>query len=300
MRMEGSVDGVTPGDGVTPEVDFRVELAEVSVAVAQAVAAHLVDERPLRLDQSTKSSATDVVTQMDSAGEEMAKRMLAQRRPGDGFLGEEGTAESSSTGLVWVVDPIDGTTNYLYRHPAWAVSVAVMEEGRTIAGCVCAPLLGMTAHAHRGGGAWFRQGGSERRLSVSSESVLSRSLIATGFGYTQQRRVSQGRLLARVIAHVRDIRRCGAASIDLCWVASGQLDGYYESGLHLWDFAAGALIVEEAGGIVTTVPGESVWSAHDGTGDRSAPTATIVAAGRGIHSDLVGVLRQAEDEVVFG
>lgn len=268
-------------------------LGDMSAEVAQEVGRFLVDERPDELTQRTKSSATDIVTQMDAMAEEMARSLIFERRPHDGFLGEEGSNDHASSGLTWVVDPIDGTTNYVYGLPMWAVSVAVMHEGRSIAGCVCAPGLNMTAVAVRGAGAVLRHDGSDEVLHASRQHDLAHSLIGTGFGYSVGRRASQGRVVADVLSRVRDIRRSGAASIDLCWVAAGLLDGYYEHGLHLWDFAAGALLIEESGGTVTTLDGKSVWAPMtqvDGSADPSQEWNTIVAAAPGLHVNLRDLL----------
>ncbi len=265
------------------------DLGDMCQQVAQEVGRFLVDERPAELTQRTKSSATDIVTQMDAMAEDMARRMIFERRPADGFLGEEGSHEPAASDLTWIVDPIDGTTNYVYGLPMWAVSVAVMHEGRSIAGCVCAPELEMTAVAVRGAGAKFRHNGDDEVLDVSRQHDLANSLIGTGFGYSGRRRASQGRVVADLVSHVRDIRRAGAASIDLCWVAAGFLDGYYEHGLHLWDFAAGALIIEEAGGTVTTLDGNAVWlpGTHaDEPSDLLREWDTIVAAGSDLHPRL--------------
>jgi myo-inositol-1(or 4)-monophosphatase len=268
-------------------------LGAMTIEVAEAIGSFVVEERPVEFIQHTKTSVTDIATQMDAAAEAMARRMITDRRPGDGILGEEGTNEAAGNGLTWIVDPIDGTTNYMYGLPAWSVSVAVMHEGRTVAGCVCAVELDMTVFAVLGGGAWMRYRGTESRLAVSGQSDLSRSLIGTGFGYGEQRRASQGQTVAGILPHVRDIRRAGAASIDLCWVAAGRLDGYYERGLHSWDFAAGALIIEEAGGIITTMDGRTLWAGHDSGGDPSREWDTIVAAGPGIHANLIQLIKSS-------
>jgi len=268
------------------------DLGAMTVEIAEAVASFAIEERPEKLIQHTKSSATDIATQMDAAAEAMARRMINERRPGDGIIGEEGTNESAGNGLTWIVDPIDGTTNYLYGLPAWAVSVAVMFEGRTVAGCVCAAELDMTVFAVLGNGAWMRHRGEQNRLAVSDQSDLSRSLIGTGFGYSQERRADQGQMVAGILPQVRDIRRAGAASIDLCWVAAGRPDGYYELGLHSWDFAAGALIIEEAGGVISTLEGRHVWAGHHSGTDLSREWDTIVAAGPGIHADLMQLIQR--------
>jgi myo-inositol-1(or 4)-monophosphatase len=201
---------------------------------------------------ATKSSLVDVVTHTDREVEEFLRARLAELRPGDGFLGEEGAENGSATGLTWVVDPIDGTVNFLYGIPQWAVSVAVVEgdpvpgSWRALAGCVVNPLSGETWTASRGGGAWL----GDQRLRPSSPATLAESLVATGFSYEAERRVEQVAAVGRLIGQVRDLRRQGAASLDLCAVAAGRLDGYVERGLKPWDHAAGALVAEEAGVVV--------------------------------------------------
>lgn len=265
------------------------ELGDISVEVAEGLGRFLTENRPAELEQHAKSTPTDIVTQMDSLAESLAREMIARRRPDDGFLGEEGSRSSSASGLVWIVDPIDGTTNYIYGLPMWAVSVAVVHEGKAIAGCVHSPELDMTASAVRGGGAVVRSRGGSAPLSTSACQDIGKALIGTGFGYSPDRRTSQGQLVAELVPLVRDIRRAGAASLDLCWVGAGLLDGYYEEGLHVWDFAAGALIVEEAGGTVTTLDDESVWSAEMSSDEWG----TIIAAAPGVHAQLRALVGNA-------
>lgn len=192
---------------------------------------------------ATKSSPTDVVTAMDTAAEELIRTRLFAARPDDGMLGEEGSSRTGSSRVRWVVDPIDGTVNYLYDLAHWAVSIAAEADGQVVAGVVHAPALGRTYTAVAGGGA-FCEG---RRLSCSSVTELGQSLIATGFGYEASRRARQAQVLLRVLPRVRDIRRFGAASLDLCAAAEGIVDAYYERGLNPWDMAAGGLIATEAG-----------------------------------------------------
>ena len=192
---------------------------------------------------ATKSSPTDVVTAMDTAAEELIRTRLLSARPDDGMLGEEGSSRTGTSRVRWVVDPIDGTVNYLYDLAHWAVSIGVEVDGRVVAGVVHAPALGRTYTAIAGAGA-FRDG---RALACSSVTELGQSLVATGFGYEARRRARQAEVLLRVLPRVRDIRRFGAASLDLCATAEGVIDAYYERGLNPWDMAAGGLIASEAG-----------------------------------------------------
>jgi myo-inositol-1(or 4)-monophosphatase len=206
----------------------------------------------------TKTSATDVVTAADTAGERLARRLLAQWRPGEPVLGEEGSEEERGTGasagdLCWVVDPIDGTVNYLYGLPWYSVSVAVQRDGQSLAGAVGQPADGRLWSAARGCGA----GCNGVALRVSGATQLELSLIGTGFSYRSERRARQAAMVAGMLPRIRDLRRTGSAALDLCSVASGWLDGFAEHGLHRWDWAAGALIAAEAGAVVRLPPSGS-------------------------------------------
>ncbi|SDQ50275.1 inositol monophosphatase family protein [Quadrisphaera sp. DSM 44207] len=233
-------------------------LAGLAEAVARAAGDLVRDQRPDDLGvAATKSSATDVVTAMDTAAEELVRRELARARPDDGLLGEEGGLRPGRSGLTWVVDPIDGTVNYLYRIPAYAVSLAVVSgdphpaRWTALAGCVHNPATGETWTAARGAGARL----DGRLLGPVLAPPLERALVGTGFGYTASRRAEQAAVVAALLPRVRDVRRIGSSALDLCAVASGRLDAYYERGLNPWDLAAGALVVTEAGGAVTGLRG---------------------------------------------
>ena len=191
----------------------------------------------------TKSSATDMVTEFDHASERLIVDRLLAARPYDGVLGEEGAAAAGSSGVHWVIDPIDGTTNFLYGLPSWGVSIAATDALGTIVGAVFVPSSGEMFAAVRGAGATLD--GVTIRAGACIE--LSSALVATGFGYEAERRRRQGARVAALLPHVRDIRRLGAASVDLCYVAAGRIDAYYEEGLGVWDFAAGELIARESG-----------------------------------------------------
>ena len=204
-----------------------------------------------------KSSPVDVVTLADRETENLIRSLLADARPDDGFLGEEGGAEAGSSGLTWVVDPIDGTVNYLYGIPHWAVSIAVVEGDpdpltwRALAGCVTNPVAGEIYTATDAGGAFS----GNQQLRVAEPASLAQSLIGTGFSYDSQTRARQGAVVAELLPLVRDIRRFGTASLDLCAVATGRLNGYFESGLKPWDHAAAALVAREAGAAVVGLGG---------------------------------------------
>ena len=183
-----------------------------------------------------------MVSAADHDSEALIRRGLADAFPDDGLLGEEGSRTESVSGRRWVVDPLDGTTNFLYGFPGWAVSIAL--EGEL--GVVYDPVREELFVAERGGGATLN--GSPLRVRAHSD--LSTALIATGFGYDAERRGKQGEVLRRVLPRIRDVRRAGAASLDLCWLAAGRLDGYFERGLGAWDWAAARIVAEEAGAAV--------------------------------------------------
>lgn len=245
------------------------ELLEIAWAAALAAGTLLVAGRPDNLAVDTKTTATDVVTQMDTAAEAVIREQLLARRPDDGILGEEGGSVPGTSAVRWVVDPLDGTVNYLYRQPGWAVSIGAEVGGRAAVGVVYAPVLGEVFVGVVGMGAFLvSREGNVTRLLVDPGPPLGSALVATGFGYAASRRQGQARTLAQVLPEVRDIRRVGAAALDLCWVAAGRVDAYYERGTHPWDFTAGALIAEEAGAVVGGPPSdpdrpgtELIWAA---------------------------------------
>ncbi|MCW5253430.1 MULTISPECIES: inositol monophosphatase family protein [unclassified Streptomyces] len=243
---------------VTATDPFHAELLEIAREAARRAGELLRDGRPADLAvAATKSSPIDVVTEMDIAAEKLITGLITDRRPEDGLLGEEGSAREGTSGVRWVVDPLDGTVNYLYGQPAWAVSIAAEQDGERVAGVVTAPMRGETYYAVRGGGAWAT-GAWEgaRRLSCRAAAPLDRALVSTGFNYVAEVRAEQAEVARRLIPLVRDIRRGGSAAIDLCDVAAGRLDGYYERGLHPWDLAAGDLIAREAGAVTGGHPGQ--------------------------------------------
>lgn len=199
-----------------------------------------------------KSSRTDMVSDADRDAEELVRTMLARERPEDGLLAEEGSESAAHSGRRWVVDPLDGTTNYLYGIPVWAVSIALEDAEGGLVGVVRDPVRDETFTAVRGQGA----GLNGRALEMGHKDRLDTALIATGFSYDSDQRADQARLLTQVLPRVRDIRRAGAAALDLCGLAAGRVDGYYERGLQAWDWAAAGLIVREAGGEVRRLDGE--------------------------------------------
>jgi len=199
----------------------------------------------------TKSSATDVVTVFDTASERLIVERLTAARPDDAVFGEEGANRSGTSGIQWVVDPIDGTTNFLYGLPGYCVSIAAVDSDGGLAGAVYLPATDELFSAARGAGATL--GGRPIRCTSLAEPALA--LVGTGFGYQAERRRIQGRRAAALLPQIRDIRRIGAAAADLCHLAAGRLDAYYEQYLNPWDVAAGGLIATEAGALVGTFPG---------------------------------------------
>jgi myo-inositol-1(or 4)-monophosphatase len=251
--------------GEARAADAPAALAALASEVAEEAAELLLSRHGRVGVVQTKSSPTDVVTEMDQAAERLIRERLLRARPGDSVLGEEGgqTGASGDGGVRWIVDPLDGTVNYLYGLPDWAVSIAAEVAGEIVAGAVCVPLRRSLFTAVRGGGAW-RESAWEpgrQRLACTSGAVLSAALVATGFGYPAAQRAGQGTVVAAVLPRVRDIRRSGSAATDLCSVAAGQVDGYYEQGLHYWDLAAGGLIAREAGAVTGGLHGRDAGAA---------------------------------------
>lgn len=241
-----------------PDETTTRELMELAASWATEVGELVRETRAAGVDLAgVKSTVTDVVTEADLAAERRLRELIATHRPHDAVLGEEGGSTAGSSGLTWVLDPIDGTVNYLYDLPVYAVSVAVVAgdpvpgSWTQVAGAVCSPADGRLWTAGRGLGAW--QG--ERRLRVNDPRPLGESLVGTGFGYDAALRRQQADVLTGVLGEVRDIRRAGSCAIDLCSLAGGQLDAFFERGTNPWDFAAGGLVVREAGGVVTGLRG---------------------------------------------
>lgn len=241
------------------------ELLTIAVEAARLASKVVTSGQPTAFaGAQTKSTPTDMVTQIDKLSEETIRNYILTRRPEDGFIGEEGK-HIASDGVTWVVDPIDGTTNFMYDFPAYAVSIAAQIDEETVCGAVLDVPRGELFTAVKGGGA-FRDG---LEIKPRQCTLVREALVSTGFAYDAQRRALQARALAHLIADVRDIRRAGAASLDLAWVACGRSDGYYEAGLKPWDYEAAALIVREAGGLVgswdSTSPSEEMTIAANPT-----------------------------------
>jgi myo-inositol-1(or 4)-monophosphatase len=234
------------------------DLLDLAVATAREAAALVTRDRgSAAAAVDVKSSPTDVVTAVDTAAERLITDRLLAARPHDGLLGEEGADRPGTSGVRWVVDPIDGTVNFLYGLRGYAVSIAAQIDGVTVAGAVLDVPTGDLFTATRGGGAHLSTatGPAPLRLHGNRPESLGQTLVATGFGYRVEQRRAQGAVLAQVLPEVRDIRRQGCASLDLCAAAAGRVDAYYELDLKPWDHAAGALVAAEAGLVVTGLPG---------------------------------------------
>lgn len=235
--------------------DESAELLSLSIGIAAHVAEVIQDKRrelgDLRDFSQSKSSLEDPVTVVDSLAEDLITEKIKEARPQDGLIGEEGSAASSISGITWIVDPIDGTVNFIYGHPNYAVSIAAARDGEVISGCVINVATRELYVAARGQGAYLLGEDAEpRRLQASQEDTLQTTLVGTGFSYAALRRQAQAKILQSILPTVRDIRRMGSAALDLCAVATGRLDAYYEHALNAWDFAAGLLIARESGAVV--------------------------------------------------
>jgi myo-inositol-1(or 4)-monophosphatase len=235
---------------------------------------------------STKSSGTDMVSEMDAGAEELLVAAIVAARPLDGILGEEGANRRGTSGVRWVIDPLDGTTNYLYGIANWSVSIGVELDGESVVGVVAAPALSEFYVGVRGRGA-TRNGVA---LAVSNESVLGLALVGTGFGYSSARRAYQSTVMANVLPQVRDIRRFGSAALDICAVASGHLDAYFEVGVNPWDVCAGDIIVRESGG---TFGSYAMTGAVGPTVEPGGPGRPIMAANGLVDQALLEALSQA-------
>lgn len=279
-----------------------VELERVAIAVAEAAAAHVRARRPELFAAfgsgpaaaaggdaptpavETKSTPTDPVTLADTESEALIREHLGRLRPDDDVLGEErGGSVEVPDGVRWVVDPIDGTVNYLYGIPAYAVSVAAQVGGESVAGAVVDVAAAVTYSAARGNGAYARSGAEgavPKRLRCADVTDVGLALVASGFAYDQGRRRVQGELVGRLLPHIRDIRRIGAAALDLCMVASGRVDAHFEHGLSPWDWAAGGLIAAEAGAVVRLPAADS----------RSADGVPTIAVAPGIAQEFLALV----------
>lgn len=238
---------------------------------------------------SSKTTATDLVTDTDRATEEWIMGYLARRRPDDAILGEEGEGREGNSGVRWVIDPIDGTVNFVLGIPMYAVSIAAEIGGRSVAAAVVNPVSGELFRATLGAGAYATGGafGGERRLTGPRDVPLERAVLGTGFGYDRDRRARQAALTARLLPQIADIRRLGSAALDICAVAAGRLDGYFEVGLNPWDHAAAVLIAREAGALAVGPKG------------REPDAALTVVGGTQLMARLPGLLDELGIDAVL-
>lgn len=261
-----------PDPGARALLAVAERLAREAGAVALAGRSHGLQE------VGTKTTDTDMVTEYDRACERIVVDGIRTARPTDAIIGEEGAQYAGTSPYTWCIDPIDGTTNFLYDLPMWAVSIGIADNDGPLVGVVHVPARGETFTAVRGSGAVL----NGKPITCNTGAVLERALVATGFSYDAPSRVRQARRVSRIIDKIRDVRRFGAASIDLCWVACGRLDAYFEENLHPWDVAAAELIVREAGG-----------RTGDFSGDPLRP-AQVLAAPPSIFDGLAALIRDAD------
>ena len=252
---------------------MSAELLKLAESVARSAGAHLMN-RPATFTFTEKSSAVDFATQMDQQAEELIVKQLLAARGDDGIIAEEGSAKASSSGVTWVIDPLDGTVNYLYGLPGWNVSVAAKDKDGVLAGVVYAPSINGFWSATRGGGATY----NGKKIKCNDPITLDKALLATGFAYDLKLRVTQGETMANLLPRIRDLRRNGAAAVDLCYVAMGAIDGYFEASLKEWDHAAGGLIATEAGAVIS------------GRGGGAPNSDLVICAGPALHAALLPLI----------
>lgn len=229
------------------------ELLELAERIAREAGKFLI-QRPSKFELDQKSGVLDFATQMDHESESFIVKSILEARPNDGILGEEGANRSGTSGYTWVIDPIDGTVNYLYAFPGWCISIAVKDEDGGLVGVVHSPTIDMTWTAVRGGGSFC----NGVPLQCNEPVPLNRALVATGFAYDLERRKGQADFIKSLLPKIRDVRRMGACAVDICLIASGGLDAHFEAGVNEWDFAAAALVAQEAGAKFTAVKG--IWN----------------------------------------
>lgn len=247
------------------------------LALAESVAkkaGNFLERRPDSFELTEKSSAVDFATQMDQGAEKLIVEEILKVRPNDGIIAEEGSSRDSKSGITWVIDPLDGTTNYFYGLPGWNTSIAAKDENGYLVGAVCAPSINSFWSAERGKGATF----NGKKIKCNEPVKLEKALIATGFTYDLQLRQSQGDLMSKLISKIRDVRRTGAAAVDLCYVAMGAVNAYFEATLKEWDFAAGGLIATEAGAKIS------------GRHGKKPDSEMVICAGPTLHSELVKII----------
>jgi len=265
--------------GITmTSLDERRALCDLAETLAREAGDLALSGRKAGLSEvRTKSTATDMVTEFDHVCENVITNGLRNARPQDAIVGEEGASDQGTSGLTWYIDPIDGTTNFYFDLPNWAVSIGVVDDEGPLAGAVYVPALGEMFTGARGLGAYV----NGEHISVRDNSLLTDALVCTGFSYAPERRLRQARRVANMVHKVRDVRRFGAAAIDLCFVACGRLDAYFEEFLHPWDLVAGGIIATEAGAVISNFSG-GVMEPRE-----------VLASTPGVHKELVALLVEA-------
>ena len=226
---------------------LRDEALECVATVTSSINICLASER--KTDIEKKSSSSDYVTSLDRQIESGIVQFIRKNRANDGILGEEGASTSGTSGIRWIIDPIDGTSNFVYGIPYFSISIAIEAEGEIVAGVVADLSSNDIFDAVKGHGSRC----NNEIITVNDNDSLESAIVTTGFSYRPERREFQGGMLQHILPRIGDIRRFGSAALDLCWLATGRVDAFYEEGLNLWDYAAGSLIVSEAGGTVRTV-----------------------------------------------
>ena len=255
-------------------MDAATELLEIAERIALQ-AGELLKNRPSKFELDEKSGVLDFATQMDHESEKLIVGEILKARPNDGLLGEEGANKESKSGITWVIDPIDGTVNYLYDLPGWCISIAAKDENGGLIGVVYSPSTNSLWKAKRGGGAFL----NNSPIRCNEPVQLNRALVGSGFAYDIERRKVQAEFMARFLPEIRDLRRLGACAVDICHVASGSLDAFFEAGVNEWDYAAAGLIAAEAGAKVTIKSG--IWNGQKHQ---------VLAAGPSLHAAIEALL----------
>ncbi|MEH0146264.1 inositol monophosphatase family protein [Corynebacterium sp. Q4381] len=274
----------------TNAIPTPAELKDICADLAVSAADLVVQQRDFLSKHGsiaqvteTKTSAVDPVTAVDRAAEAHIADRLRALRPNDAIVGEEGANVDGTTSVQWVIDPIDGTVNFLYGLPAYAVSVGAAVRGEFVAGCVVNVASGDVYSAAKGEGAFVRRGGEDTRLRASNKQDTDTALVATGFSYDAEWRGKQAEMLRLILPRVRDVRRIGSAALDLCNLAEGRIDAYYEHGTHPWDYAAAAVIAAEAGAVVR----------HPGIADGAGRGEPVIASAPRVWEDFFDLLESA-------
>jgi myo-inositol-1(or 4)-monophosphatase len=251
------------------------ELLNLAESIARKAGALLMN-RPSKFDLDEKSGVFDFATQMDHESEKLIVAEILAARPDDGLIGEEGANRPSTSGITWVIDPIDGTVNYLYDIPGWCISIGAKDQNGSLVGVVFSPATNSLWKASRSNGAYL----NDVKISCNNPVALNRALVGSGFAYDIEKRKIQASLIERLLPEIRDLRRLGACAVDICHVASGSLDAYFEAGVNEWDYAAAGLIATEAGAVISIDKG--IWN-----GEKNM----VIVAGPALHPALSAQIR---------